>query len=232
MLQTMAGIGLLLIILSFVVELSGKKGKAKNIQYIKKLKKLQKKPKEAWGEDQDMANMKRKIIKNRKHDFTQNGLEKRQKKVSSGSTAENKSNVETMIEKGMKVYQGKRHFMSPTEKIYYELLLERFGESHYIFAQVRVLDIIEPHNESIRSQTPEWYSAFRQISQWHVDFVIVGKDMEIKAAIEIDDKTHSLPDRERRDRILNTAFENAGVKILRYSLEELNEKRQSQRQTQ
>lgn len=230
MLQTMMGIGLLLIILSIIAEMSESKRAGKNIQYIKKLKKLKKEPKEPGNEDQEMPNMKRKIIKNRKHDFTQKGFEKRQKQVSEGSKVENKSKVESMIEKGMKVYQGKKLFMSPTEKIYYDLLLERYGDSHYIFAQVRVLDIIEPHKESIRSQTPEWYSAFRQISQWHVDFVIVGKDMEIKAAIEIDDKTHSLPDRERRDRILNTAFENAGVKILRYSLVELNEKRELKRQ--
>ncbi|EPA9601828.1 DUF2726 domain-containing protein [Escherichia coli] len=62
----------------------------------------------------------------------------------------------------------------------------------------------------------ERLSLFRQISQWHCDFVVIdGRNFSVKAIIELDDRSHLRPERQRRDAMFNIVVTQAGIPLLR-----------------
>lgn len=71
---------------------------------------------------------------------------------------------------------------------------------------MRVADVIRP-------KTGQHITAFRQISQKHLDFVIAAADWTIVAAVELNDKSHERSDRRARDALLQRAFTQAGVSL-------------------
>ncbi|MFJ2989637.1 DUF2726 domain-containing protein [Collimonas sp. NPDC087041] len=50
-----------------------------------------------------------------------------------------------------------------------------------------------------------------------LDFVVCNKALEIVAAIEIDDKSHSRADRKKADATKNNAMQMAGIDLIRWS---------------
>ncbi|WP_167324160.1 DUF2726 domain-containing protein [Vreelandella zhanjiangensis] len=57
---------------------------------------------------------------------------------------------------------------------------------------------------------------FRQVSQWHFDYVICSKeDFSIKFVMELGDSSLDRPDRKKRDSILNSICIDAYVVIKR-----------------
>ncbi|WP_343377318.1 DUF2726 domain-containing protein [Ligaoa zhengdingensis] len=81
----------------------------------------------------------------------------------------------------------------------------------YVFAKVRLLDLIEP----IRNN-PKYKTYFYKIQAKHVDFVICSPSLVAKIIIEIDDNSHKQAARQERDQFVNTALKAAGYKTLRY----------------
>lgn len=60
---------------------------------------------------------------------------------------------------------------------------------------------------------------FNQISAKHVDFVVCARDsLRIVAAVELDDRSHDAPHRQRRDAFLERAFAVADVRLARVSV--------------
>jgi hypothetical protein len=54
------------------------------------------------------------------------------------------------------------------------------------------------------------------VARHHLDFVLCEfTSTAILAAIELDDKSHGLPSRKRRDQFLDRAFSAAGIPLLR-----------------
>ena len=71
---------------------------------------------------------------------------------------------------------------------------------------MRVVDLIQPNMKKHHTWTREYKSLFRQLSQWHFDYVLCEKaDFKVKCALE-------------RDRILNRACEVAGVRLERMKI--------------
>lgn len=111
--------------------------------------------------------------------------------------------AQALIEKG-DAYVKKGQLLTEPEKILFTVLQAKYGETHHVFAQVRVVDVIQPNNALYKERSREWMALFRQVSQWHFDFVICEKEtMEVVRVIELDDESHKLADRKRRDGILN-----------------------------
>ena len=76
-----------------------------------------------------------------------------------------------------------------------------------IFTKVRLADII---------YSPKFnYKDFNRIKAKHIDFVLTDKDGNIKALIELDDKSHEQEKRKERDEFLNNIFQNQKIKLLR-----------------
>ncbi|HFL5522622.1 TPA: DUF2726 domain-containing protein [Salmonella bongori] len=108
----------------------------------------------------------------------------------------------------------RKPFLTKREREFFNRLRDNLKDDYYIFPQVRVVDIITP-NKQFPKNSREFIALFRQVSQWHCDFLIVNMDFNVELAIELDDFTHNQPKRKRRDEIFNKAFSHAGVTLIR-----------------
>ncbi len=134
------------------------------------------------------------------------------------STKADRNYSEELMDQGG-AYVARTHLMSPLERQVYKVLEEAYGDRYYIFCQVRVVDLIQPNMKKHHSQTREYKSLFRQLSQWHFDYVLCERDgFKIICAVELDDPSHERGDRKKRDRILNNACESAGLMLKRVNI--------------
>jgi very-short-patch-repair endonuclease len=119
----------------------------------------------------------------------------------------------------------RKPFLTPAEIAYYKMLRMLFADRYLIFAQVRVVDLCEvldrPFNQG----------AVNRIDRRHVDFVLCDQQtFRPMVAIELDDSTHDLPYRRRKDAFLDEVFRVMGMKLVRqkvrlaYSVDEVAEK--------
>ncbi|MFC0267552.1 DUF2726 domain-containing protein [Kushneria aurantia] len=135
---------------------------------------------------------------------------------------EGKNLSERLMDEG-EAYRVRTYMMSPTERRVFEALERDYSQYFHIFCQVRVVDIVQPNMKKHYSWSKEYKALFRQLSQWHFDYVIcTKKDFRIKYAIELDDPSHERADRIKRDRILNQACETAGLNLIRVRLDDQN----------
>ncbi|MDR5875517.1 DUF2726 domain-containing protein [Vreelandella gomseomensis] len=137
---------------------------------------------------------------------------------------EDGSFTEKLIEKGG-AYKRNEFLMTQTERHVYKILEKGYGDEYYIFAQVRVVDVIQPNMNKYYTWTGEYKALFRQLSQWHFDYVMCDKsDFSIFCALELDDASHERADRVRRDRILNAVCKDAGLDLKRIKLNHENKR--------
>jgi len=74
--------------------------------------------------------------------------------------------------------------------------------------KTRLADIIKPRNDS------KYMSHFGKIKSKHVDFVILDRDMKIKAIVELDDNSHDRKDRKERDVFVDTILQDCGFTVI------------------
>ncbi|ETO41242.1 DUF2726 domain-containing protein [Morganella sp. EGD-HP17] len=134
-----------------------------------------------------------------------------------------------LMEKHNDCYVEKR-FMTRSERDFFYALNKQIGDKNYIFPQVRVADILNP-NKKYHPRSKEYNSLFKQISQWHCDYLVVKKEnFTIEHAIELDDHTHTKENRINRDIIFNLAMKQAGISLLRvHDISDYNKKIQEQK---
>lgn len=115
-----------------------------------------------------------------------------------------------------------KSFMTPRERECFALFNEALrGSRYHLCAQVRLADIVDI-TPDFPARSPAWWSLFKQISQWHCDYIIIDtQTYEIRAVVELDDRSHGQPERQRRDRIFNHVINNAGLPL--YRLRSINE---------
>ena len=80
--------------------------------------------------------------------------------------------------------------------------------------QVRVADIVRVAPDR-KSGSREWWQLFRLVSQWHCDVVITDRAGRIIVAVELDDRSHQAPKRQRRDLLQEEVLKQAGIPLLR-----------------
>lgn len=112
-----------------------------------------------------------------------------------------------------RIYKQKNgNLLSPGEKVFFESLNKAIISDLYVCPKVRVADLIETES-SLKGS--EFWQSFNKISQKHVDFVLCNKnDFAVKVAIELDDKSHSLGERIKRDKFMDEVFEQANISLL------------------
>lgn len=126
-----------------------------------------------------------------------------------------KSYSEQLIDQG-DAYTAKTHLMTPTEREFYKVLEKVYGDDYYIFCQVRVVDVIQPNIGKYPKNSREYMSLFRQLSQWHFDYVVCAReDFKVICAVELDDESHNKNDRIRRDSVLDKACQDGGLTLKR-----------------
>lgn len=97
------------------------------------------------------------------------------------------------------------------EFAFYQLLrpvCERNGWQ--ILIKMRLADIMK-----VDEGTSDYMQHFNRIKAKHTDFVLCDPDtLEVLAGIELDDASHSRPDRMERDEFVDGAYEAAGIPLL------------------
>ncbi|EAR8730990.1 DUF2726 domain-containing protein, partial [Salmonella enterica] len=142
------------------------------------------------------------------------------KSINKGNNNSKGKMSDNLVKKDNECYI-KKDFLTNNERVFFRALIETVGDKSYVMAQVRLADIIRP-NYKYKNNSKEYYSLFRQISQWHCDFLILDKEtLEVLYIIELDDSSHKQEKRVKRDKFFNEALSQAGIKLLRvYNIEE------------
>lgn len=121
-------------------------------------------------------------------------------------------------------------FLSPSELSFYKILTQVIPNQFVICPKVSLKDIFFV-TEKDRSKHQTY---FNKISKKHVDFLICSaQSMKPVCGIELDDTSHARDDRIKRDEFVNRLYEEAGLKLIRfsnkkaYTISEVQEKVQS-----
>lgn len=110
-------------------------------------------------------------------------------------------------------YRPQKSLFTPSEKRFLELLESIAGDAFRVYGKVRISDILTPDVNKWEKGSG-WHWLFSQISQKHVDFVIVDKQFNMVCAVELNDPSHQRPDRQKRDEFVVKAFASANVPLL------------------
>lgn len=111
-------------------------------------------------------------------------------------------------------YRFERYLCTASEWRFHQVLKEAVGDRFDIMFQVRVAAVLRPQ------QGATWASAGRRVSQKAFDFVLVDKGTSrVRVAIELDDRTHGEPERQRRDQFLGAACVRAGLPLVRVDVQ-------------
>jgi hypothetical protein len=109
-------------------------------------------------------------------------------------------------------YRCKDFFMSKVENDFFDALMEVVGNNYYVFPQVHLSTILD---HTVKGQS--WKGAYATINQKSVDYVICSKGYRKPLlAIELDDGTHDLEDRQQRDANVAHIFEDARLPLVRF----------------
>lgn len=108
-------------------------------------------------------------------------------------------------------YVSRRVLLTKGELAFYRSLRAATSGLYLLLFKVRVADLIECPADA-------WQDGFgHMIARHHIDFVLCDRQTtEIRAAIELDDKSHSKQSRKRRDQFLTEAFIAAHIPLLRF----------------
>jgi len=113
------------------------------------------------------------------------------------------------------VYQKQKSILTDSESVFYKVLIKAVGSQYHIFAKVRLADFVWLANES---ETQKYH--LNQILGKHVDFLLCDNNsLSPMLCIELDDKSHELPDHQERDNFKNKLFESIGMPLLRVKLQ-------------
>jgi hypothetical protein len=114
-----------------------------------------------------------------------------------------------------RIYFRRPRLLSAAELQFFHTLETVAGENFWVFPKVRVADLIEVRGLYGR----DWWAAFSGVSQKHVDFVVASRQtLEVLMAIELDDCSHWMSNRQKRDELLNAVFLQAGTPLIRFNL--------------
>lgn len=106
-------------------------------------------------------------------------------------------------------YTANHYLCSAGEFAFFQALEDAVGEQFSISMKVRAAALLG-------CRRCDWRRLGRRVSQKEIDFVLTWKGTSrVACAIELDDKTHDLPSRRRRDGFLDAAFKSAGLPLVR-----------------
>jgi len=108
-------------------------------------------------------------------------------------------------------YRVRDDFLSPSEMSIFHILLTIVGEKVTICPKVRLADIF------FVAQPNKNLSFFNQISAKHIDYLLCKADsLTPILGIELDDSSHSRPERQERDGFIDQVFQDADLPLLRF----------------
>lgn len=127
--------------------------------------------------------------------------------------AEDSNENNSQIKKSQYKYYAKSYVMTSRENECFKILNEIFDSKWFVVPQVHLSALLD---YKVKGQN--WNAAFRHINGKSVDFVLIGKESyKVICVIELDDSTHSKPDRIERDAEIERMFKEARIPLARIS---------------
>jgi D-ribose pyranose/furanose isomerase RbsD len=113
-------------------------------------------------------------------------------------------------------YERIDSILTPAEQHFYKVLDSVLQDSVLIMVKVRIADVIKV--KRTRTMKVFWHH-FSKISQKHIDFVLIDAvSFKTICLIELDDKSHTRPDRIMRDRFINQIMANSRIPLVRFKV--------------
>lgn len=106
-------------------------------------------------------------------------------------------------------YQPKWLFSYHEKDFYYKLKEFADKQGLYLFAKVRLLDLVEP-----RKNQKRYKACFYKVQAKHVDFVLCNEKLVAKWIVELDDASHQQKKRVERDTFVDEVLKSTGYVIL------------------
>lgn len=108
-------------------------------------------------------------------------------------------------------YFSRDALLSRGELILYWTLRRALSDQYLLTFKVRAADLICCNEQ-------DWERGFgHMVAKHHLDFVLCDRaSTAIVSVIELDDKSHALERRKRRDKFLNLAFRAARIPLIRF----------------
>ena len=104
-------------------------------------------------------------------------------------------------------YRAAPSLLTPTEQRFHDQLRAVVGTRATIQCKVRLADLLLSERHDL--------AAFRRVSQKHIDFVLChSQTLRPLVAVELDDASHTRPDRQARDAFVNQVYAAAGMPLL------------------
>lgn len=126
---------------------------------------------------------------------------------------EDSNDNNNQIKKSQYKYYAKSYVMTSRENECFKTLNEIFSSKWFVVPQVHLSALLD-----YRVKGQNWNAAFRHINGKSVDFVLIGKESyKVICVIELDDSTHSKPNRIERDVEIERMFKEAGIPLARIS---------------
>lgn len=109
-------------------------------------------------------------------------------------------------------YEAIPFLLTEAEKRFHEALYEAVGQQFLIYPKVGLSDIVDVRKNLSKS---DWQSAWNQISQKHVDFILCSPgDYRVLAVIELDDSSHQAKSLQDRDSMIDEILKSINLPIL------------------
>lgn len=115
-------------------------------------------------------------------------------------------------------YDKKTYLITKPELDCFKALEIAVGDKYNIFPQIHLSSIFD---HKVNGQ--KWRAAFSHINQKSVDFLLCEKNyLTPVLAIELDDKSHEMPNRVTRDENVELIFNDAKMPLLRINHQSIN----------
>lgn len=113
-------------------------------------------------------------------------------------------------------YNAKRYMISLNELNFFKELKKLLDIMDLnLLTQVSLYSLIETKNKKYN------YEEFNKIKSKSIDFVIADKkSCRARVCIELDDTTHNLNKRKKRDKFIDELFESVNIKLLHIKVKE------------
>lgn len=109
------------------------------------------------------------------------------------------------------LYKQRDSLFTPAERSFLGVLDQATAGHYRVFGKVRVADVLAPATADNNRRM----SLFNKISAKHFDYVLCDPGtLDVKAVVELNDKSHNSKSRTMRDNFLRASCESAGLPLV------------------
>lgn len=109
-------------------------------------------------------------------------------------------------------YARGRTLLNPAEHAFFQVLTQALEDRYNVFTKVKLTEVLKERSDVSEKQLN---AARGKISDEYIDFVVCDKeDSSVLGVVELDENTHQLDGRRRRNEIVDHALSAAGIPVV------------------